>query len=57
MPSHDTNVRLRHMLDAAREAAQMVQGKTLQRASVQQHGLENSTTLSPLKCAIEQSGD
>ena len=28
MPSHDTNVRLRHMLDAAREAAQMVQGKT-----------------------------
>lgn len=28
MPSHDTDVRLRHMLDAAREAAQMVQGKT-----------------------------
>ena len=28
MPSHDTNVRLRHMLDAAREAAQMTQGKT-----------------------------
>jgi hypothetical protein len=28
MPSHDTNVRLRHMLDAAREAAQMAQGKT-----------------------------
>jgi uncharacterized protein with HEPN domain len=27
MPSHDTNVRLRHMLDAAREAAQMAQGK------------------------------
>ena len=28
MPSHDTDVRLRHMLDAAREAAQMAQGKT-----------------------------
>ena len=28
MPSHDTNARLRHMLDAAREAAQMAQGKT-----------------------------
>jgi uncharacterized protein with HEPN domain len=28
MPSHDTNVRLRHMLDAAREAVQMAQGKT-----------------------------
>jgi uncharacterized protein with HEPN domain len=28
MPSHDTNVRLRHMLDAAREAAQMAQGRT-----------------------------
>ena len=28
MPSHDTDVRLRHMLDAASEAAQMVQGKT-----------------------------
>jgi uncharacterized protein with HEPN domain len=27
MPNHDTNVRLRHMLDAAREAAQMAQGK------------------------------
>jgi len=27
MPSHDTNVRLRHMLDAAREAVQMAQGK------------------------------
>jgi uncharacterized protein with HEPN domain len=28
MLSHDTDVRLRHMLDAAREAAQMAQGKT-----------------------------
>jgi uncharacterized protein with HEPN domain len=28
MPTHDTSVRLRHMLDAAREAAQMAQGKT-----------------------------
>jgi len=28
MPSHDTDVRLRHMLDAAREAAQMARGKT-----------------------------
>ena len=28
MPSHDTNIRLRHMLDAAREAAQMARGKT-----------------------------
>ena len=28
MPSHDTNVRLRHMLDAAREATQMAQGKS-----------------------------
>ena len=28
MPSHDTDVRLHHMLDAAREAAQMAQGKT-----------------------------
>lgn len=28
MPSHDTDVRLRHMLDAAREAAQMAQGRT-----------------------------
>jgi uncharacterized protein with HEPN domain len=28
MPSHDTNVRLRHMLDAAREAVQMARGKT-----------------------------
>jgi len=28
MPSHDTDVRLRHMLDAACEAAQMAQGKT-----------------------------
>ncbi len=28
MPSHDTDVRLRHMLDAAHEAAQMAQGKT-----------------------------
>ena len=28
MPSHDTNVRLLHMLDAALEAAQMAQGKT-----------------------------
>ena len=28
MPSHDSNVRLRHMLDAAREAAQVAQGKT-----------------------------
>jgi len=27
MPSHDTDVRLRHMLDAAREAAQMAQGE------------------------------
>ena len=27
MPSHDTNARLRHMLDAAREAVQMAQGK------------------------------
>lgn len=27
MPSHDTNVRLRHMLDAAREATQMAQSK------------------------------
>jgi len=27
MPSHDTNVRLRHMLDAAREAVHMAQGK------------------------------
>ena len=27
MPRHDTDVRLRHMLDAAREAAQMAQGK------------------------------
>jgi len=28
MPRHDTDVRLRNMLDAAREAAQMAQGKT-----------------------------
>ncbi len=28
MPSHDTDVRLHHMLDAAREAAQMARGKT-----------------------------
>ena len=28
MPQHDPDVRLRHMLDAAREAAQMAQGKT-----------------------------
>jgi uncharacterized protein with HEPN domain len=28
MPRHETDVRLRHMLDAAREAAQMAQGKT-----------------------------
>jgi uncharacterized protein with HEPN domain len=28
MPRHDTDVRLRHMLDAAREAAKMAQGKT-----------------------------
>jgi uncharacterized protein with HEPN domain len=28
MSSHETDVRLRYMLDAAREAAQMVQGKT-----------------------------
>ena len=28
MPSHDTNIRLSHMLDAAREAAQMARGKT-----------------------------
>ncbi len=28
MPHHDTDVRLRHMLDAAREAAQMARGKT-----------------------------
>ena len=28
MPSHGPDVRLRHMLDAAREAAQMAQGKT-----------------------------
>jgi len=27
MPSHETDVRLRHMLDAAREAAQMARGK------------------------------
>jgi uncharacterized protein with HEPN domain len=27
MPSHDTDIRLRHMLDAAREAVQMAQGK------------------------------
>ena len=27
MPRHDTDVRLRHMLDAAREAAQMAHGK------------------------------
>ena len=28
MPHHDTDVRLRHRLDAAREAAQMARGKT-----------------------------
>ena len=28
MPRQDTNLRLRHMLDAAREAVQMAQGKT-----------------------------
>jgi uncharacterized protein with HEPN domain len=28
MPRHDPDVRLRHMLDAAREAVQMAQGKT-----------------------------
>jgi uncharacterized protein with HEPN domain len=28
MPRHDADVRLRHMLDAAREAAQMAQGRT-----------------------------
>lgn len=28
MPSHDTDVRLRHMLDAAREAVQMARDKT-----------------------------
>ena len=28
MPRHDTDVRLRHMLDAAREAVQMARGKT-----------------------------
>lgn len=28
MPSQGTDVRLRHMLDAAREAVQMAQGKT-----------------------------
>jgi uncharacterized protein with HEPN domain len=28
MPRHDADVRLRHMLDAAREAAHMAQGKT-----------------------------
>jgi len=28
MPRHETDMRLRHMLDAAREAAQMAQGKT-----------------------------
>ena len=28
MPQHNPDVRLRHMLDAAREAAQMAQGKT-----------------------------
>ena len=28
MPRHDADVRLRHMLDAAREAVQMAQGKT-----------------------------
>jgi uncharacterized protein with HEPN domain len=27
MPRHDTDVRLRHMLDAAREAVQMAQGR------------------------------
>ena len=28
MPQHDSEARLRHMLDCAREAAQMAQGKT-----------------------------
>jgi hypothetical protein len=28
MPRHDTDVRLRHMLDATREAAQLAQRKT-----------------------------
>ncbi len=28
MPQHEVDVRLRHMLDAAREAAQMAQGRT-----------------------------
>ena len=28
MPQHDTSVRLRHMLDAAREAQQMAKGKS-----------------------------
>jgi uncharacterized protein with HEPN domain len=28
MPRHDADLRLRHMLDAAREAAQMIQGRT-----------------------------
>jgi uncharacterized protein with HEPN domain len=28
MPRHDADLRLRHMLDAAREAAQLAQGKT-----------------------------
>jgi uncharacterized protein with HEPN domain len=28
MPQRDTRVRLQHMLDAAREAAQMAQGRT-----------------------------
>ncbi len=28
MPQHETPARLRHMLDAAREAAQMAQGRT-----------------------------
>lgn len=28
MPRHDTDLRLRHMLDAACEAVQMPQGKT-----------------------------
>jgi uncharacterized protein with HEPN domain len=28
MPRHDADVRLRHMLDAAREGVQMAQGKT-----------------------------
>jgi hypothetical protein len=27
MPRHDADVRLRHMLDAARKGAQMAQGK------------------------------